>query len=104
MIEFDKYYRLKPDGRYWCIPLQTIVSFPDGVVVKAESRSAFDIGDKGRLWFGKLVDTRGSMDYDTNNEIEFFEEDVVSEYKFRDNIPFPPFLMYSIFPEPSEHK
>ena len=104
MVEFDKYYRLKPDGRYWCIPLQTIVSFPDGVVVKAESRSAFDIGDKGRVWFGKLVDTRGLMDYETDNEIEFFEDDVVSEYEFREKIPFPPFLMYSIFPEPSEHK
>ena len=56
-------------------------------------------------WFGKIVPEReGLVNHETDTEIEFFEKDVVSEYKFRDDVLLPPFLMYPFFPESSEHK
>lgn len=93
-IKFDKYYSLDTERMYFSIDLQRSVKFDGILAVKPTHRSdpaCDDFKGGGCLWFGTLVnvDVNGLHDYDTNNEIEFAAEDVVSEYEFKDRImPF----------------
>lgn len=100
MVQFDKYYKLNPNNYYWCIQLQQEIMFKDRAVVKATQRTAFDVSDKGRLWFGKVVvKLISGIDQESEFEIEFLEEDVVGEYKFNDTPPPPQILCpYMDFP------
>ena len=75
-LKFGEKYRLRDDKAYFCIPIQRCVKFTTPVMVEFTSRAS--IG-KPQLCFGKLIDV-GAQDYVTNNEIEFFEEDVVGPY------------------------
>ena len=93
MVEFDKYYELNLDRYYWCIQLQQEIKFKDRVVVKATQRTALDVSDKGRLWFGKVViKLITGINQESEFEIEFLEEDVVGEYKFNETSPQIPFF------------
>jgi hypothetical protein len=93
-IDFNKYYELDCRRKYFSIDLQREVQFDGCLAVKPTHKSNSACGTfkgGGCLWFGKLVDVdiNGLKDYDTNNEIEFVAEDVISEYEFKDIIlPF----------------
>ena len=96
-INFDKYYELDTEQRYFSIDLQRSVKFYGKLAVKPTHRSHEICGTfkgGGCLWFGTLVnvDTNGLHDYDTNNEIEFVAQDILSEYNFKNNI-LPDFVM-----------
>jgi hypothetical protein len=91
-IQFGKYYELDKEQTYFSIDLQRNVKFNDTLVVKPTHRSNDMCGTfkgGGCLWFGTLVNVgiTGFHDYDTNNEIEFVSQDVVSEYKFKETLP-----------------
>lgn len=91
-IEFGKYYELDCNRKYFSIDLQREVQFDGVLAVKPmHNDSAFGNFNGGCSWFGTLVnvDVNRLHDYDTNNEIEFVAEDVISEYEFKDKIlPF----------------
>lgn len=92
MVQFDKYYKLNPNRYYWCIQLQQSIKFEKRVVVKATQRTAFNVGEIGRLWFGKVVvELISGIDQESEFEIEFLEEDVVGEYDFQSQPPPMPF-------------
>jgi hypothetical protein len=92
MVQFDKYYKLNPNNYYWCIQLQQEIKFKDTVVVKATQRTALDVSDKGRLWFGKIVVRLFTgIDELTETEIGFMEDDVVGKYEFQSQPPLMPF-------------
>lgn len=98
MVEFDKYYKLNPNNYYWCIQLQQEIKFKDRVVVKATQRTGFNVGENGRLWFGKMVVRLFTgIDELTETEIEFMEDDVVGEYELQKTPPPIPFF-YIDFP------
>lgn len=98
MVQFDKYYKLNPNNYYWCIQLQQEIKFKDRVVVKATQRSAWDVSEKGRLWFGKVVVKMiTGIDQVSEIEIEFLEEDVFGEYELQKTPPSIP-LLYMDFP------
>ena len=92
-IDFNKYYELDCNKKYFSIDLQREVQFDGVLAVKPTHKSDSIFGNfkGGCLWFGTLVnvDVNRLHDYDTNNEIEFVAEDVISEYEFKDRIiPF----------------
>ena len=78
--EYGKYYKLNNHKSYFCVQLQRMIKFEDLLVVKCSS------GFYNGGHFGSLVDTRfpGGPDYDTENEIEFGDEDIISEYHLRE--------------------
>jgi len=78
--EYGKYYKLNNDKFYYCVTLQKSIKFSGILVVKCDSAYGTD------LHFGYLVDTgiSGGPDYDTNNEIEFCDDDIISEYTKQD--------------------
>lgn len=90
-IKFDKYYSLDAERMYFSVDLQRKVKFDGILAVKPTHRSGPACGTfkgDGCLWFGTLVnvDVNGLHDYDTDNEIEFVAEDVISEYDFKDRV------------------
>jgi len=91
-IDFSKYYELDCNKKYFSIDLQREVQFDGVLAVKPmHNDSACGNFNGGCSWFGTLVnvDVNGFHDYDTNNEIEFVAEDVISKYEFKDRIlPF----------------
>lgn len=101
MVEFDKHYELNLDRYYWCKQLQQSIKFEKRVVVKATQRTAFDVSDKEhidkrRMWFGKVVvELISGIDQESEFEINFTEEDVVGEYKFKEtpSTPLPCYYM-----------
>ena len=86
--EYGKYYLLNTDKYYFCPALSRKVKFIGKLAVKCDS--SFEISGH----FGKLVDTSNSNgpDYETNQDIEFSDNDIISEYQLKD-IP----LMYYEF-------
>ena len=78
--EYGKYYLLDNSKYYFCIDIRRLVKFSDTLVVKCDS------GFLNDGHFGLLVDTTNpnGPDYDTNNEIEFSDEDIISEYTLKD--------------------
>ena len=76
--EFGKYYELSTDKFYFCVDLQRSVKFDSKLVVKCGSSFK-------EMHFGNLVDlcVHGpfGVDYDTKHEIEFTDEDIISEYE-----------------------
>ena len=68
------------------------------MVVKATQRTGFNVGENGRLWFGKVV-VRLFTEIDelTETEIEFMEDDVIGEYELQKTPPPIPFF-YIDFP------
>lgn len=93
-MDFNKYYELDCNRKYFSIDLQREVQFDGVLAVKPTHKSDSICGTfkgGGCLWFGTLVnvDVNKLHDYDTNNEIEFVAEDVICEYEFKDRIiPF----------------
>ena len=85
--EYGKYYQLNNSKSYFCVQLQRMIKFEDLLVVKCGS------GFYNSGHFGYLVDTNfpGGPDYDTENEIEFSDEDVIFEYDKRDDRIIPQF-------------
>lgn len=79
-IEIGKYYALNPDKFYFSIDLRKNVKFINPVIVKVAH-----VGKVGteNIFFGKLVDVGLTIDYDTNNEIEFMADDILREYTFK---------------------
>ena len=89
-FEAGKYYSLYPNIYYFSIDLQRGVKFNGRVVVCL--RHFVD----GKPAIGTLVDVGGPglADYDTENEIEFSENDVIEEYEFNgDGSAIPIFFM-----------
>ena len=86
--EYGKYYLLNVDKYYFCPALSREVKFIGKLAVKCDS--SFEISGH----FGKLVDTSNpnGPDYETNQDIEFSDNDIISEYQLKD-IP----LMYYEF-------
>lgn len=85
-IEIGKTYKLKQDGEYFCIPLQRCVRFTSQVCVEVTNKYTADYFDplkKDIIYFGKLIDMSGSVDYVTENEIEFSKNDVECSYSLR---------------------
>jgi hypothetical protein len=78
-VEYGKYYSLNINNYYYSITLGRKVKFTDTLVVKYNC-------SHGKILFGNLVDvsTTFGPDYNTNNEIEFSENDIISEYEFKD--------------------
>ena len=73
-IEIGKIYKLKQDGEYFCIPLQRCVRFTSPVCVEVTHKYTVDYFDplkKDTIYFGKLIDMSGSVDYVTENEEHF---------------------------------
>lgn len=96
MIEFDKHYELNLDRYYWCNQLQQSIKFEKKVVVKATQRTASNVLNKRRVWFGKVVvELISGIDKESELEIVFLEEDVVGEYKFKET-PSTPLPCYYI--------
>jgi len=79
-IEYGKYYLLDNSKYYFCIDISRLVKFSGTLVVKCDS------GFLNDHHFGLLVDTTNSYgpNYDTNNQIEFSDSDVISEYTLLD--------------------
>ena len=92
--EFGKYYLLNTDKYYYCPVLSREVKFMGTLAVKCSS----SFGNNAH--FGELIDTSNPYgpDYETNNDIEFSDDDVISEYQLKD-IP----LMYMDFHYESKH-
>ena len=74
-LKFGEKYLLNSNNYYFCIPLQRGVKFTGNVAVEFTSRS-----ELGGICFGKLIDI-GGQDYVTDNEIEFYEDDVIEQYE-----------------------
>ena len=86
--KIGKYYLLRTDRYYRSIDLQRDVMFYGKLAVKCESAFGYD------GYFGSLVNTAEIYDdLETNNDIEFSEKDIISEYKLS-KLP----LMYMDFP------
>lgn len=77
MIEVGKYYVLNPDRFYFSIDLQRTVKLINPVIVKLTHTSTLGV------LFGSLVDVGILIDIDTNNEIEFKEDDIIGEYELK---------------------
>ena len=78
--EYGKYYLLDSEKFYWCVTLQRKTRFLPSLVVKCGS------GFGETAHFGYLVNTNMSAgpDYETTNEIEFCDEDLIEEYNLKD--------------------
>lgn len=78
--EFGKYYLLNTDKYYFCPVLSREVKFIGNLAVKCHS--SFGIS----AHFGKLVDTKNpnGPDYETNEDIVFSDNDIISEYQLKD--------------------
>lgn len=74
-LKFGEKYLLNSNKYYFCIPLQRSIKFTGNVAVEFTSRS-----ELGRICFGKLIDI-GEQDYVTDNDIEFYEDDVIEQYE-----------------------
>ena len=74
-LKFGEKYLLNSNNYYFCIPLQRGVKFTGNVAVEFTSRSELE-----GICFGKLIDI-GGQDYVTDNEIEFYEDDVIEQYE-----------------------
>lgn len=83
MLETNKYYRLNSDNSYFCPTLQCRVKFPDGIVIRPTNCFCYDKS----FWFGRIINVGFSLDYETQNEIEFSEDAIVEEYQFKDKMP-----------------
>ena len=79
-IEYGKYYLLNTENYYFCPDLRRKIKFVGKVAIKCGSK----FGDDG--FFGELINTESEFgpDYQTNVEIEFGSDDVISEYELRD--------------------
>ena len=88
--EYGKYYLLNSSKSYFCVDIQRSVIFQGTLAVKCGS----GYGDSGH--FGYLIDTSEKFgpDYETKNEIEFSDEDIIGEYNLK-NTP----LTYMDFSE-----
>jgi len=78
--EYGKYYLLDNRKEYFCVDIQRCVKFSGTLAVKCGSSFGKD------NHFGTLVDTseKSGPDYDTNNEIEFCDNDIIGIYKLKD--------------------
>ncbi len=81
-LKFGEKYLLNSNKYYFCIPIQRGVKFRGNVAVEFTSRA----DTKNGICFGKLIDI-GGQDYVTDNEIEFYENDVIEPYKMN-VVPF----------------
>lgn len=76
--EFGKYYLLRNNIYYHSIDLQRDVMFTGKLAVKCSS----SFGNGG--YFGYLINTSENYnDIETKNEIEFRENDIISEYQLK---------------------
>ena len=74
--KFNKYYLLDTNHTYWSIDLQRMIKFVDKLVVKCTATH------NDKMYFGNLINTSEVYnDLETNNEITFCQEDIISEYK-----------------------
>ena len=91
--EFGKYYLLNTDKYYYCTDIGRQIKFMGTLAVKCSS----SLGNNAH--FGELIDTSNpnGPDYETNNDIVFSDDDVISEYKRKD-MP----LLYMDFPYESK--
>ena len=87
--KIGKYYLLDSNKYYFCPALSRNVKFMGNVAVKCGSSFGYD------SFFGNLIDTSNphGPDYETNTDIVFRKNDVISEYEMKD-MP----LMYMDFP------
>ena len=78
--EYGKYYLLDNTKEYFCVDIQRRVKFSGTLAVKCDS-GFFNSGH-----FGYLIDTAEKFgpDYETKNQIEFSDEDVIGEYELKD--------------------
>lgn len=77
--EYGKYYILTNEHPYFSVDLQRMIMFPDKLVVKCDS--GFGYNNKGH--FGILLKLSTTFsDCLTDNEIEFYDEDIIEEYTF----------------------
>ena len=78
-IKYGKYYLLNNENYYFCPDIRRKVKFIDNLVVKYTS-------DCDSICFGVLIDTQNleGPDYETNIDIEFSINDILSEYELRD--------------------
>lgn len=78
--EYGKYYLLNRDKYYFCPSLNREVKFLGNLVVKCNSSFGMS------AHFGKLVDTKSlnGPDYEIKEDIEFSDNDILSEYQLRD--------------------
>ena len=89
--ELNKYYQLNNSKSYFCVTIQRIVKFEGLLIIKPEKAGIDDI-----MHYGYLVDTSNPSgpDYESELcEIEFKDEDIISEYQLK-NMP----LFYMDFP------
>lgn len=89
--DIGKYYQLNPDNFYFSVDLQRSVKFKGPVIVKLTHTSCIGV------LIGLLVDTFITGDCESNTEIEFFNEDIVGEYTFRNGKSAFPFLLTTVF-------
>ncbi len=86
--EPNKYYLLDTNHTYWSIDLKRMIKFVDKLVIKCTAIYNDD------MYFGNLINTSEIYDdLETDNEIEFLEEDIIDEYQLKD-MP----LIYMDFP------
>jgi len=79
-VEYGKYYLLDSNKYYFCPDIGRKVKFMGNVAIKCGSSFGHD------SFFGNLIDTSNpdGPDYETNTDIEFRKNDVISEYEMRD--------------------
>ncbi len=77
--KYGKYYLLDVSKQYFCVDLQRTIKFDGTLAVKCDCC----FGEHSH--FGKLINTNFvcGPDYETNNEIEFSDCDIISEYQLR---------------------
>lgn len=74
--EFNKYYLLDTNHSYWSVDLQRVIKFVDKLVVKCIATH------DNKIYFGNIVNiSEVYNDLETNNEIIFYQEDIIEEYK-----------------------
>ena len=74
--EYGKHYVLDNAKYYWCVQLQRSVQFENPLIVKCNNC----FGPFGGH-FGNLVNINDISDIITNNEIEFFDNDILKEHE-----------------------
>jgi hypothetical protein len=82
--EFGKYYILNNDKYYFSVELQRNIKFNEPLIIKCGS-GFFKTCHFGYLINTGIGNTGIGNDVITDNEIEFSDEDVVSEYFLRVN-------------------
>ena len=79
----NKFYVLRTDNYYFSVDLQRNVKFDSKLIVKCTNHYGYN--DTGH--FGIILDNFGMSNYETKNQIQFSDSDIIKEYDYNSNLP-----------------